>query len=346
MRSFVVDPLLCTTPVTDTARPELVDWVQGLESWLLVMEQWPFEWRHFFRCTEKLQELGRFPTFDALRHIQKVSGEDINIGDLLRKLAKFFQDRERDLLHDAVTKDVLLEPSRVAPPQILDRNLPEVRPPLETGLFCLACDKATGEERARGASLVTSPFGLNDKEVIITGTATVTDPEDVAERVGADAIQQRFPITLCPEDLLDYRYDALIAAGEDTFASLIEGVAKMEHPDLPPVPVAVGRRFWPSVVDKAILEDSSISKKLLRICTDLAAGLDMSRYDRRPVRINQAADAPQRVREIDGAKAFRLTVSTHGAGYRLHYWYVSTAGAERVELAIVLHEQAPVIMPE
>jgi hypothetical protein len=50
MPSFVVDPVLCTTPEGDEPE-EASRWLAALGAWLDAVEASPFEWRHVHRCS-------------------------------------------------------------------------------------------------------------------------------------------------------------------------------------------------------------------------------------------------------------------------------------------------------
>ncbi len=57
MPSFVVDPVLCTTPEADEVAA-VAGWLSALEAWLDAVESSPFAWRHVHRCSLALVEMG------------------------------------------------------------------------------------------------------------------------------------------------------------------------------------------------------------------------------------------------------------------------------------------------
>jgi len=75
MPSFVVDPILCTTPEAEEAR-SLGQWLEALDRWLDAAERSPFEWKHVHPCTVALFEVGRFPAFESLRRARDTTGID------------------------------------------------------------------------------------------------------------------------------------------------------------------------------------------------------------------------------------------------------------------------------
>ncbi len=138
MPSFVVDPILCTILETNAAPSEVARWLAALEAWLVALEGSPFAWKHFLGCTKALVEVGRFASFDWLRGAAKRAGVDVNVGKLLQRISRFFQDEARDLHAVTATKCVVVaevEPD-ITPPELLARNLP--RRMCHYGMACSA----------------------------------------------------------------------------------------------------------------------------------------------------------------------------------------------------------------
>ncbi|MFS8067096.1 MAG: hypothetical protein ACMG6S_12055 [Byssovorax sp.] len=352
MPSFVVDPILCTTPEIDAAPSEVARWLAALEAWLVALEGSPFAWRHFLGCTEALVEIGRFASFDRVRAAVKRAEVDVNVGKLLQRISRFFQDEARDLQAITAAKCAVVaevEPT-IAPPELLTRNLPEARGALRDGLLCLACDKMAGEAFAKDSRLVTSPFADGVKEVSVAGTVELTDPESMMARLSSQALRASFPSLFSPGDLFAFNREALLAGGEGGFCALVRTIALASYPGSQPLASSLGSQLWKSLEKSGILEDALATGKLLRICSaTLADRLEELNVGRRPKRETDAADSAQQTRGSDKAKAWRLTITKAGAGYRLHYWHVPARGdeqAEQIEFANVLRETDPVVIPE
>ncbi len=351
MPSFVVDPVLCTTPEGDEPE-EASRWLAALGAWLDAVEASPFEWRHVHRCSLALLDMGRFPAFDSLRRAQKIARADVNTGGLLRRISRFFQNEEHDLLAVTATRCFVVPDGQqpmIAPADVLGRNLPEVSGLLTDALLCVACDKATGERFARTAHFVTLPFAGGEREILVAGPVGLVDPDTMSERLGDKALNERFPVLLSPDDLSDFDRDALLAGGEAGLAPLIDSMAGRSFPGATTTSIGVGAHFWQSMEKTGILQDAFASCKLLRICAGLVADrLEEMNVDRRFKRSTMAPDSPQQTRKSDEGRAWRLTITKHGAGYRLHYWHVPASGGRPayVELANVLRETDPVTIPE
>jgi hypothetical protein len=351
MPNFFVDPLLCTTPESHADPSEVARWLAALEGWLAALEGSPFDWRHFLLCTDALREVGRFPTFDSLRTDARRADVDVNVGGLLQRLMHFFQNETRDLLAITATRCVVVseaEPS-IAPPEVLTRNLAKVRLALQDGLLCLACDKAEGEPFAKEARLVTSPFKDSSKEVSVEGTIDLVDPESRAERLHGQVLRESFPVLFSPDDLSAFTYEALLVGGEHRVCSLITSMATSLYPESHLLAASAGSQFWRSLHKTGIIEDTFAIGKLLRICAAiLASRVDDMNVERRPKRETGSPDSAQQTRKSDKAKAWRLTITKASAGYRLHYWHIPARAdqPEQIELANVLRERDPVVIPE
>jgi hypothetical protein len=351
MPNFFVDPLLCTTPEPHADPSEVARWLAALEGWLAALEGSPFDWRHFILCTDALREFGRFPEFDSLRADARRAAVDVNIGGLLQRLMRFFQDETRDLRTITATQCAVVSEAdpAIAPPEVLARNLPEVRRALQDGLLCLACDKTAGEPFAKEACLVTSPFEDSSKEVSVEGTIELVDPENMTERLSGRSLRESFPVLFSPADLSAFNHEALLTGGEHRFCALIGSMATSLYPGSHLLASSAGSQFWRSLYKTGIIEDTFATGKLLRVCAAIVASrLDDMNVERRAKRETDSPDSAQQTRHSDKAKAWRLTITKANAGYRLHYWHIpaSTGQADRIEFANVLRERDPVVIPE
>lgn len=346
MPSFVVDPLLCTTPDESSSPEAVAAWLSAVDAWLSALEASPFVWKHVYRCTEQLLAVGRFPHFDALRWARERSGRDIASASLLQRINRFFQDDTRDLYTALPTQVALPDsPPVIDPEEFVERNLAEVRDPLIEALLCLALDKTRGDDFAAEASIITLPFMSPHNAIsIVSGEVEVEPPNTRETAVGND-----FPVMLSPGDLAAFRFAALIEGGGPHFTSLVADVAQETFPGRDLIPFAIGSHFWRSLHQSAIIEDGFAAEKLLRTCAAIVTGrTDDLDLDRRPIRKTESPDSAQRERPSDKAKAWRITITKHGAGYRLHYWAVPTpgGGVDRIELANVLRERERVAIPD
>ena len=80
-------------------------------------------------------------------------------------------------------------------------------------------------------------------------------------------------------------------------------------------------------------------KELFRKLVHLLCGYQLPGLEIEPLRISPGSNSKQIVRKKDGAKAFRMQISQHGAGYHIHYWQL---GAHK-EIAILVTEKGNTI---
>lgn len=87
----------------------------------------------------------------------------------------------------------------------------------------------------------------------------------------------------------------------------------------------LGQRFIESVNERAL---------------DIIAGRakDIRGYHLHEFRESEMADSPQLNRASDKAKAWRLMLQRHGAGWRLQYWRIPTGQSSIIEFANVCKE--------
>jgi len=78
----------------------------------------------------------------------------------------------------------------------------------------------------------------------------------------------------------------------------------------------------PELTARICNENENLLQTICRKIAFLLCGIKTAGLKIEPLRIDIGANSPQRTRDIDNAKAFRMQVSQHGAGYHLHYWEI------------------------
>jgi len=348
MPNFVVDPLLTTVPQT-TDRSELAQWLTSLESWVREASSSPFSWCHFLGCTQQLVLDGLFPDFAALRNIIQGLGVDVDAAGLTRAITRFFQDPNRDLRAITATKCAVVEDGvDVAPVEFFSRNDPRIHSSLMDSLLCLACDKSTREAFASDALIVTAPFQSKEEAICIRGSIALTDPDDIVNRVSQAGLDETFLAVFSPIDLITViSPDDIWQGGEEEFLKAVERRGARIGGSL--LPVQLHGAFWESLRQSTIYTDLNALDKLCRICALVLAGQAKDvKVNLRSLRTSKAGNSPQRIRQRDGAAAWRLTISDRGIGWRLHYWHVpmqSPTQQEVIELVnVVRKHDAEVIL--
>lgn len=159
-------------------------------------------------------------------------------------------------------------------------------------------------------------------------------------------ITQIFPVLITPDDLqpLVNVIDCW-ANGERSIIYAIEQQCKKDHfnvgsTSLNLAKFRLGPRFVQSVDERGLDTNEILLQAIIRaasnIITDRAK--DIVGYHLHPFRKSETADSPQLVRDSDHAKAWRLMLQRRGAGWRLHYWQISTSDGYMIEFANVCKE--------
>lgn len=118
---------------------------------------------------------------------------------------------------------------------------------------------------------------------------------------------------------------------------------------LPPLECDAGRRImqtFPLIFTPDDLphldSDRMVLEKIVRMAAAVMADRAMEvKCNLRHLRVSKTADSPQLTRASDGAKAWRLTLTDKGVGWRMHYWRIPDAEGSIIEFANVLKKHDP-----
>lgn len=351
MPAFVVDPLVVTVPPPECGDETLIKWLKTLELWLGEVQSSPFPWLHFLECTHRLQEINRFPTFTTLRDLARTRKLDINVRRLMVGVDSFFQDESKDILAETTTRYALVEEEapEIVPAEFISRNEPPIHETLMNALFCLACDRAAGNDFARSIHVATLPLEGEVRSLVVRGTLALTEPEEVADQIAQGRLDEIVPVLYNPDDF-QTRVEDILEGGFDVFRAAVVRLARRLYRDGTILPFSAGSEFWRSLRVSTINTNQSAVEKLLRICAAMVAGhLDELMSELRPVRTSVGPQSAQRIRQRDGARGWRLIITKKGIGWRLHYWHVPARHphqAECIELANVIRMQEVPRIPE
>lgn len=107
----------------------------------------------------------------------------------------------------------------------------------------------------------------------------------------------------------------------------------------------LGSRFIASVASTGLHTNDLILRKIVRLAATVIANQakQIESAKLHPLRQTSAGDSPQRIRSTDQAKAWRLDIAKHGAGWRLHYWHISNSDGERIEFSNICKESDTII---
>src|SRR6266849_8609386 len=340
MANILVDPVLVTTPDDDASKEAVEDWLTNLDIWLKEALASTHTWLHCVEATYQLISGGRFPNFSLLRAWQQKYRLDINISQINRRVNEFFNNEEFDLGGKLEQLGYLIEPDEISiviwPDQFFTRwhNLIRVKMSFLLAVAC-AC-KHMGEATACDLSIATLVL-TESKEVEVSATFTYSIPEFDWDT--NDKITQAFPLLFTPDDIPPLDVITLWDLGEAGIRKAIEQYYRKEWQSTVPNPIEyrIGLRFIESVNSAYLNNDEVLLSKIIRFATAVIAGEAQNLNCKlRHLRESKAVDSPQHTRPSDNAKAWRLTLTNRGVGWRMHYWQISTSEGSVIEFANVL----------
>jgi hypothetical protein len=352
MTSFLVDPILVTRPDASASISDKQAWLVALEGWALELMDSPHHWWHIEACTVTLYSSEKVPDYTYLRSLRNEVDLDINVNVINKIVNRFFGSPEHDIYNGLSTKFVVhsLSGLSVQPIELVDRNFEATRNHLLSLLYCLCCDKHGGSEPATSMRIVTIPLVIPASVLTVSARIELVESSiSSLHNVPFDVIES-FDIMFTPDDLVGI-LDARQLFQQETrhIVTEIERLARGQ-PAAACLPVALGSQFRQSLAASSIINDDSALAKLIRVCAAVTnvTAKDL-KLDLRPLRTSPAAGSPQRIRGVDGATAWRLTITDSGVGWRLPYWHVRADQSERreiIEFANVLKKHDPELIPE
>lgn len=341
--NFFVDPVLVATPADDTDRNGIVAWLQNLEIWLKKALSAPFTWLHSTIITELLEGNSRFPGYENLRSLQRKHRLDINPAILARNINAFFRNPEFDLESKLESLGYLAESkndSVIIHPECIPARWPEF---IHTSMcsllvICSVC-KQTAHPFTDALSIVTLKCPDQSQEITISATIVCAIPELAC--TPGDVITQTFPLLPSPEGLLSsIDVPAPWDKGEADILSVIEQQRKKDWPTANTLPFCLGSHFCESVTSVGLDTNESVFRRIVWLAAAVTADEVKHKESAKlhPLRANIAGDSPQRIRGKDQAKAWRLDITKHGAGWRLHYWHIPGPNGGTIEFSNVCKE--------
>ncbi len=345
MANIFVDPVIVMTPPDNTSRDGLEVWLTNLTLWLQEALTSPFEWLHFVQATNLLQESGRFPDFNLLKSWQKKYRLDINISQIARNVNAFFRNEEFDLKQTlgrlAYDFEVETGSIRINPAQFATRWLDTIHEDMHT-LFAATCvSKCLNHDVARELRIATLAFPHAAREIEIS--AVIVDAIPDFPRNADNTISQTFPLLFTPDDLLplidiielwDKGAKGLIYAIEQQFKKDWSEIVSQ------PMRFIIGRCLIESVNDAGLDTNENTLRRIVKSAAAVIAdqAKSIKGYKLHELRESEAANSPQRTRASDNAKAWRLMLGKHGAGWRMHYWQIPTLEGSIIEFSNVVKE--------
>lgn len=345
MANIVIDPVIIMIPPDDANRAMVEMWLENLTIWLKEALTAPFTWLHCQETSDLLAANGQFPNFEQLRQLQRKYRLDINISLIARNINDFFRDDTLDLATHLKSLEYVIEceqSSIIVKPEQFIARLPAY---IHAGFFllladCCAC-KHINHAFGQGLHIATLALGDDTKE--ITTSVIILDALPDFVRPTDNTIVQTFPLLITPDELQPLIDPIEVwAKGERGITYAIEQQYKKSWVGTigNPCKFRLGPHFIESVNRRGLDNNDIILQSIIRAASDVIAdkAKDIRGYHLHPYRTSEAADSPQFTRDSDRAKAWRLMIQKHGAGWRLHYWHISAPDGNMIEFINVCKE--------
>jgi len=346
MANIVIDPVIIMTLPDDASRAEVEVWIENLTLWLNEALTAPFTWLYDRQASELLEANGQFPNFTYLKRLLQKYHLDINISQIARKVNTFFRDDTLDLQDHLkrLTYAIEVEAGSITiKPELFVTRLPEY---IHDGFHlllaeCCAC-RYIKHPFGQGLHIATLAFANGSKEIAVSVVLLEALPDFA--RPADNTIVQALPLIITPDDLQPLAEDVLDlwAKGEHAIIYAINQHSKKEWSGTLGGPFAfrLGPRFVASVNERGLNTNEIILQSIIRAASNVIANRakDIPGYRLHAFRKSETADSPQLIRESDHARAWRLMLQKHGAGWRLHYWHIATPEGSVIEFANICKE--------
>lgn len=349
MNEIFIDPIIITIPQEDAAKEEIELYLENLRLWLEEALVAPHTWSYSANAAVRLMEHGRYPTPQVMKRWTSIYEVDINTRQLSVWTSQILNEEhdiefrlEQDYLVELDTTSTFIEPE-----QFHKRWIQPIGKELFVLIAKLGACRHLGSALAYGLFIATSAFINPEKKITISTTIVASEP-NLDANADCSCIQT-FPLLYTPEDLPPPTdMVTLWDEGEKAVHYAIDKYYRHYWPNAhsQPLTFSLLPSFFQTVEEKGIdTQELALKKYIVAMATVLTWDTHElhTRYNLRPLRVDKAADAPQTVRD-DGAKAWRMTIIPEGAGWRLHFWKLSTANGDVIEFANILKKHDPEII--
>jgi len=343
MHNILFDPALLVVPAETADHREVELWLKTLESWARVVGTTSQDWYHLTDLVVKHVGHERFPSFRLLRTLQQRFHLNIALPTIVAMVNEVFLQDARSfpptLEAYLLQFGLIVEPTQntvVIEPDALPAQWPgELRNSVAHLLGEAGVGKWKGEPFSSKVAIATAHHLANAYELRIAGEATILSERDEQEQSRFSAV---FPLLAELEETVPTEVHALWELGEQGVRVAIERQFQQDWGATVarPLPFVIGPQFLPSVHERGTDLNRSVLTKIVYIAAAVIADSAIAiNCDLHPLRETSAPNSPQRIRLGDGAKAWRLTLTNKGAGWRMHYWRIPGASESSIEFSNV-----------
>lgn len=323
--SIFVDPAIITTPADDESREGVETWLDVLKIWLREALSSHYQWLHLVQATDLLVNEQRFPSFELLRAWQRKYKLDINPSSILKDVNTFFRDENLDLDKKLEDLGYIVEAEKgtitIHPKQFSSRWLSCISEEMQQVFATTCACKYTEHPFAVGLQIATPSLPDDKREIVVS--ASIKDAIPDFPRNPDNNITQTFPLLFTPDDLPLLDIVSHWKLGEQGIRNAIEHQYKQDWVNLAQqLQYRIGSHFISSVNDKSEITELLLNQIIRTMTRVIANKTKEGKHDRHELREREESGTPQLVRASDNANAWRITLSSDGAGWRMHYWQI------------------------
>ncbi|QAT85362.1 hypothetical protein EJ065_3801 [Corallococcus coralloides] len=325
MKYLLLDPLLLSIPHEGSSGTHVKNWFESLNAWLGEVENSIHTWCCSANCLNNAIETNTLPSFNTLRSLTRQHNLDFNTTLISKRFTEFIRNSRRltDLLQ---TKAVSYSDGKIEPIELTIHRDPD-KTNLEHDLMSVACDAFIQKDLAHNLIYVATSAGKPHAELKISCLVLEALQDDATTVLSNQPVNHHLPLITSPEDILSESSLAdFMGHGAAGLKAAINLELKKKHGIKTSPDFRFGVNFWHSIETNGLHKDIALFGKIARVAAVVLVGRAQdANLDLRHLRKTKTAGAPQQEREPDKAKAWRLTLTTNGIGWRMHFWAIPSS---------------------
>ena len=346
MADIFVDPIIVVAPAANAERDVVVAYLDNLYRWLEEGLNSPHSWFYSNEAANKLLESGQYPSSELLQHWRQIHRIDVNISQISRWLNQFFNSEyspEFNLEQQGYLIDPELASIIIQPEHFSARWPIPIRDEMYPLLAKVGACKHMGNSFAEDLKIATLALPIKQKEIEVSANIFASEPDF---NWNDQQFTQTFALLFTPDDLPPPTdIISLWDQGEKGMRYAIDHWCKHDWQGsiTKPLPYMFRTCFFDSIRENGLDVNSQVLMRIVRAASTIIAEKvkDVKTYNLRQLRESKTADSKQRTRPEDNAKAWRLTITREGVGWRMHYWQVPALQGSFIELANILKKHDP-----
>lgn len=322
MKDLIVDPYVISARGY-TTQDEASIFIEHLIHWLSVQRRTGCRLVLSENCLCALFMEDQYPTWNKLREIHQIARNQIFDTETVCRAFEQIIDMSPRIENIIGITEILIEEDKtnVVPSYIVGRLPPKVADALNDTLAACALYTDIGGMKYPLGFITESPpagtkHGIECKFLVLdfvgSSQATISLPLEV---------MLQLPLLTNTEDVLGILdFDSVCYDIECAIQwSWVHAIPLQNRANHSMLEFMIREEFKKRIVSLGL--PSSILKQVYRKVTYLLCGLHSAGLQIEPLRIDRGPNSVQKHRPRDRAKAFRMQISQHGAGYHVHYWH-------------------------